>query len=520
MSWNPRPSSAIFGFGDWGSRRLGIAALGLALVGVAIGGPAACSTDRASTAPRTDRTDRAAGGAGFAIGASEWSRGGRRSVDSNSAMAMAVADTPPPSPPPPPPATGPESVGQGSVPPPTERSTPSDSTTSAATVSVSVAAGSGRASASDEEVVLDEELVEEIPPQRTRPEAPPSATLDREAPPARVAAGTRETATSSGPGIASEATAPTDPLEAAAAILAAGVRSPDPVIRANALEGMIAWPSLLREHVAGGLVDENRGVRFVAAMCIGRARLADLAHLVEPLVRDSSGSVQAAAIYALRRCGRPVDPSPLAAMVRSDDPEIRSNAYIVLGELGDRSSTAMVRESLGRGMRRVHPIRVRIVELQAAETLVRLGSDDELEVIRAALFAPVEQGELSILACQILARLGDRSAAPMLERLVLASGPSARPPEIRLAAAQALADLGTRTRIDAAAIAADAAEAPDPLLRAQGCAVAGTVGGTIAADTLARRLSDPVELVRITAAGNLLKAIAESPVVADADGVR
>jgi len=519
MSWNPRPSSAIFGSSDWGSRRLGIAALGLALVGVAIGGPAACSTDRASTAPRTDRTDRAAGGAGFAIGASEWSRGGRRSVDSNSAMAMAVADTPPSSQPPPAPAaTGPESVGQASVPPPTERSTPSDAT-SAATASVAVAGGSGRASVSDEEVV-DEGLVEEIPPQRTRPEASPPATLDREAPPARIAAGTRGTATSSGPGIASEATAPTDPLEAAAAILAAGVRSPDPVIRANALEGMIAWPSLLREHVAGGLVDENRGVRFVAAMCIGRARLADLAHLVEPLVRDSSGSVQAAAIYALRRCGRPVDPSPLAAMVRSDDPEIRSNAYIVLGELGDRSSTAMVRESLGRGMRRVHPIRVRIVELQAAETLVRLGSDDELEVIRAALFAPVEQGELSILACQILARLGDRSAAPMLERLVLASGTSARPPEIRLAAAQALADLGTRTRIDAAAIAADAAEAPDPLLRAQGCAVAGTVGGTVAADTLARRLSDPVELVRITAAGNLLKAIAESPVVADADGVR
>ena len=78
------------------------------------------------------------------------------------------------------------------------------------------------------------------------------------------------------------------------------------------------------------------GVRVVAAMCIGRARISNLSHLVEPLVRDSSPSVRAAAIYALRRCGRPADPTLIAGMLRSDDPEIRSNAFAVLGELGDR----------------------------------------------------------------------------------------------------------------------------------------------------------------------------------------
>jgi HEAT repeat protein len=332
--------------------------------------------------------------------------------------------------------------------------------------------------------------------------------------------GTRETARSSTAPSGPERPLSNDPIEAATAILAAGVRSADPVVRANALEGMLAWPSLLREHVAGGLVDDNRGVRFVAAMCVGRARLDDLSHLVQPLVRDRSDSVRAAAIYALRRCGRPADPSPLAAMVRSDDPEVRSNAYIVLGELGDSSSIGMIRDSLGRGMRRVHPIRVRIVELQGAETLVKLGDDDELEAIRAALFAPVEQGELSILACQILARLGDRSAAPMLERLVLASGTSIRPPEIRMAATQALAELGLATQVDAAAIAANAVQAPDPLLRAQGCAVAGAVGGGTSVEALRSRLSDPVEFVRITAAGNLLKVAGESSSVADATGVR
>ena len=46
--------------------------------------------------------------------------------------------------------------------------------------------------------------------------------------------------------------------------------------------------------------------------------------------------MKAAAFYAMRRCNKKVDISPLAAMVLSNDPEIRSNAVLVLGEMGDR----------------------------------------------------------------------------------------------------------------------------------------------------------------------------------------
>ncbi len=303
---------------------------------------------------------------------------------------------------------------------------------------------------------------------------------------------------------------PVSDAERAMAILRQAARNPDPSIRANAIESLLASPGTLEEIVTAGLVDSNRGVRFVAAMCIGRARLSSLSHLVEPLVRDSSPSVRAAAIYALRRCGRPADPTVLAAMLRSDDPEIRSNAFAVLGELGDRSAAPMIREALGKGMRRVNPIRVRIVELQGAETLVRLGSEEDIEAIRAALFAPVEQGELSILACQILARVGDQSSVPMLERLVMASGTSARPPEIRLAAAQAIAELGARTQLDLLGLAANAARSPDPLVRMQAASLLGHLGGSAAESSLATLLSDPVESVRVTAAGNLLRLAAES----------
>jgi len=502
-------------------------AMGLLLAAMLLGG-AGCA-EPAADPQAVSRSTGDEAERGFAIGASEWSRGGRRSGSRSdpareSDPPSVVVESGPPEEVDSPPASESTAVVAGG------RSTDDESFEGSSSAPQSERSGAR------------EPAVAAVPMTGPRDTDPPAAGVEaeptdqavettlaleatparpaRETPPPPTTLGTRESSRSVARSDGPEIPLSTDPLEAAISILVAGTRSPDPVVRANALEGMLAWPSLLREHVAGGLVDGNRGVRFVAAMCVGRAGLTDLAHLVQPLLRDPSESVRAAAIYALRSCGRPVDPSPLATMVRSDDPEVRSNAYIVLGELGDASSAAMVRESLGRGMRRVHPIRVRIVELQAAETLVRLGSDDELEVIRAALFAPVEQGELSILACQILARIGDRSAAPMLERLVLASGTSARPPEIRMAATQALADLGRRSPVDAGSLAVNAVQSPDPLLRAQGCAVAGSVGDAGAMEALRACLSDPVEFVRITAAGNLLKATSESSSVVGAAGMR
>ena len=296
-----------------------------------------------------------------------------------------------------------------------------------------------------------------------------------------------------------------DPLDLALTLLRQGARSELPGVRANAFEALLSRPEVLREVVAPGLADPNRGVRFVAAMCIGRARLHELAHLVEPLRADPSLSVRAAALFALHRCGQRVDLTPLAQMVQSNDPEVRSNAFLVLGELGDRSAIGLIRSSLGRGMLRVNPIRVRLVELQAAEALLELGVDDEIEAVRAALFAPVEQGELSILACQIIARIRDESSASMLERLVEASGAFVRPPEIRLAAAEALAALQAPARVDLFGIAATAAASPDPLLRIQAAAVLGRLGGERSAGILEGLLSDGEPAVRVAAAGNLLR---------------
>lgn len=295
------------------------------------------------------------------------------------------------------------------------------------------------------------------------------------------------------------------PSAASISILRRAARSDDAALQANALESLLTAPAVLEEVLPAALADPNRGVRFVAAICVGDAGLRQLAHLVEPLLQDSSDSVRAAALYALQRCGRRVDLTPLARMVRSNDPEVRANAFMVLGKLGNPSAVGLIRSSLGGGMTRVNPIRVRIVELQAAEALLQLGQDEEIEAVRAALFAPVEQGELSILGCQILQRIGDQSSGAMLERLVEASGQFARPPEIRLAAAEALASLSLPVRFDLAGIAEEASNRPEPLLRVQAAAVLGSLGGARSMERLSQMLSDPDPAVRVAAAGNLLR---------------
>jgi hypothetical protein len=219
---------------------------------------------------------------------------------------------------------------------------------------------------------------------------------------------------------------PHDPRERAIDLIQRGAVSSNALLRANSLQAMQYAPQHLKPLVQAGLVDENYGVRFIAAMLIGDEDLCDVSHLLEPLTRDESGSVRAAAIYGLRRCDRPVDLNPLAELILSDDPEVRGNTAMVLGRLGNPSAAPLIRQAVGRGMELVSEPRVKMVDLQLAEALVMLGDANEIEAIRAALFAPPEQGELTALACMICGRLRDYRVVPNLVRLALETGQGRR----------------------------------------------------------------------------------------------
>ena len=174
------------------------------------------------------------------------------------------------------------------------------------------------------------------------------------------------------------------PREEAISILLAAGRSEWPQFRANALEALTSDVQLLRGEVVTGLLDENRGVRFVALMALYKARMWELAPLVEPLLEDPSDSVRAAALLVLDSSGEKVDPTPLAAMAMSGDPEIRANAYVILGLLGNQSAVGLIRESLKDSPGLISQERIRLVDLQAAAALVRLGDAQEIQPLRAA----------------------------------------------------------------------------------------------------------------------------------------
>jgi HEAT repeat protein len=294
---------------------------------------------------------------------------------------------------------------------------------------------------------------------------------------------------------------------AALEVLSQGFESPEALVRANTIEALHAAPREAATSVRLGLADENRGVRFVAVMTVGELQMAELCHLVEPLLADPSPSVRAAAIYAMRSNGLQVDPTPLGFMLRSGDPEVKANAAMILGELGDRSAVPMLKVAKGQDLIRVSAARARLVDLQIAEALVRLGEESELEGIRAGLFAPPEQGELTALACLICGRLDDKGVVANLLDLASRTGTWQQSPEVRMAATMGLAGIEpTRAPLG---VPLEYASHERDEVRAQAALTLGAVGRREALSALESLLHDRDPLVQVSAAAAILQIVPE-----------
>jgi HEAT repeat protein len=280
--------------------------------------------------------------------------------------------------------------------------------------------------------------------------------------------------------------------------------SPEPLLRANAIEALHLEPDYVLPAAQTALGDENRGVRFAAAMTVGKLRLVELADLCEPLLHDPSPSVRAAAIFALQRTGRPVDLTPLGRMLESDEPEIRANAALVLGELGNPSALPMLAAAARRPMARATGPRARVVELQIAESMVRLGADEELQVIRAALFSPsAEQGEIKALAALACGRLRDEVYAGTLYDLATRGDVRREPAEIRMAATFALAQIEPRSA--PMEVALEYVRSDRPELRAQAALTLGESDNPDPIPVVSQMMSDENPIVQVAAAGAILR---------------
>ena len=285
-------------------------------------------------------------------------------------------------------------------------------------------------------------------------------------------------------------------------ILQDSLHATSPRLRANALESLRYAPPKIVEHaVLSALGDENRGVRFVAAMMIGEESLCDISLLLEPLLLDESEAVPAAAISSKYKCGGKVDLNPIAQMLRSDNPELRGNAAMIIGQLGNKSAILMIREALKNTPTTITPIRRRIINLQMAEALILLGERDELEVVRAAVFSSIQEAEVTALACQITGNLRDVEVISTLEGITLT--PGRYPDEIRLVAATALAQISPSRMPLEPVLRFSSHESPT--IRSQCATALGVQGNSLSLGPLALMLKDIDPLVQISAAGAVLR---------------
>jgi len=161
--------------------------------------------------------------------------------------------------------------------------------------------------------------------------------------------------------------------------------------------------------------------------------------------------------------------------------------------------------------------RRKVVELQIAEAMVKLGDLQQLEVIRASLFSRPEEAELTALACQICGEVKDEGALPNLLDLATREGRrqgsreviAAPPAEVRMAAATAVARIDPQKAILGVGEAYMGHSRFE--LRAQAASTLGASHQAAALPLLARMLSDGNPLVQISAAAAVLEIESAGP---------
>ena len=293
------------------------------------------------------------------------------------------------------------------------------------------------------------------------------------------------------------------------------------LIRANAVEAMQASPSRVEPLARAAMADENLGVRFTGAMTVGKLRLSRSVEPARALLNDPSDQVRLAAIFALARNGEPVDQGPLGAALAHGTAGQRMNAAYILGELGNTSAAPMLRDAWRRAGDSsedvLRPIERRLLRLQIAEALIKLGDARSIDTVRAALYpSSVDEAEAAALAAQILGEVRAEAAVAELIEIVEATltGRADRrrdpsrieflyPPELRLAAATALARMGYP---DGAFLVPLFEGDPEPARRAQVATLAGESGRSDAARRLDAMLEgDPSPVVRVAAAAAILR---------------
>ena len=224
-------------------------------------------------------------------------------------------------------------------------------------------------------------------------------------------------------------------------------------------------------------------------------------------VNDPSPYVKSAAIFALMRCGKTANPTPLSdLLLDSPDGRVRSHVAYLIGEMEDRSAVPLLRDAARQRWKNLSGAQSKLLELQIAEALYKLGVQEQIESIRAALYpARAADLEATALAVQIVGNVNDQVSTRQLIHLIdHREQGMPYPPEIRLACASALAKLG---QPQGGYVADEFADNENPILRGQAAIVYGDTHKDEFLPKLEILLADREPVVQVSAAAAILKLL-------------
>lgn len=229
----------------------------------------------------------------------------------------------------------------------------------------------------------------------------------------------------------------TDPRRAAIDARAAirqAAEAPDPSVRMHAIEAMA---EVLGSRCGGtfmqNLDDPNPMIRFASAMAIGDSKYAPARERLLTMVGKGEVNKIAfiGAAYALSRLNSlpSAAGNELGKMLTDPEKEVRALAAMAMGRMGEPSAVGPMKAVLTDEQ---DPM----VRIQLTESLAMLGDQRSSETLEA--YAKWQYMDERLVAIPALAKARCRRASTVLQSLL---NPK-QPPQVRVAAAGALAALG------------------------------------------------------------------------------
>ncbi|MFA6134483.1 MAG: HEAT repeat domain-containing protein [Phycisphaerae bacterium] len=229
--------------------------------------------------------------------------------------------------------------------------------------------------------------------------------------------------------------APLKAFNDAKATMTRALDDSDPFTRSHAIEGFgDTIGAQAGEHYLRALHDGSPAVRFAGAMAVGDTRYAPAKDFLRKMADDKEVEpdrrVMPAVVYALYRLGDQTYAGDLYTLLFDPEKEVRANAALAMGKMGEPSAIGPLRTRLGDEQ---DPS----VRLQVMESLAMLG-DTASALSLEAYTKKTPYLDERLVAIPAMARVKSATAAQVLRELL----GSNQPPRVRVAAAGALGMLG------------------------------------------------------------------------------